>query len=258
MSATIISFFNNKGGVGKTTSSINISAELADDGNKVLIIDTDPQANCTEGLGIREHDTIPNLLDVFNDENPDISEAITSVDKFDNLDLVPSTNELSAIELSGEIGVEMVLKQSLKKIKDDYDYIFLDLPPSLGKISTGALIAAHYILIPIQTEYYPLRGIKSLMKAFKRIKNRLNPDLEILGAFVTMYDKRTNISQEAEKQIKNVFGDKVFETRINRNVTLAEAPSEGVPILKYNKNATGAEDYKELAKEVKKRVQERS
>jgi len=258
MTATIISLFNNKGGVGKTTSSINVSAELAKNGDKVLIIDTDPQANCTEGLGIRDHDTIPNLLDVFNSENPDISKAIIPIDSIKNLDLVPSTNELSAIELSGEIGVEMVLKQAIDKIKNQYDYIFLDLPPSLGKISTGALIAAHYILIPIQSEYYPLRGIKSLMKAFKRIKNRLNPDLTILGAFVTMHDKRTNISEEAEKQIKKVFGEKVFNTRIRRNVTLAEAPSEGVPIVKYDKNAPGAKDYKKLAKEVKSRVQKRA
>lgn len=257
MPATIISLFNNKGGVGKTTSSINISAELANDGYKVLIIDTDPQANCTEGLGIRDHDTIPNLLDVFNEENPDISKTIIPIESFNNLYLVPSTNELSAIELSGEIGVEMVLKQAIEKIKNDYDFIVLDLPPSLGKISTGALIAAHYILIPVQSEYYPLRGIKSLMKAFKRIRNRLNPELEILGAFVTMYDKRTNISKEAEKQIKNVFGKKVFNTRINRNVTLAEAPSQGMPILKYDKNSPGAEDYKELTKEVKKRAQEK-
>ncbi|MFW6310785.1 MAG: ParA family protein [Nanoarchaeota archaeon] len=259
MSATVISLFNNKGGVGKTTSTINIAAELAENnGCKVLIIDTDPQANCTEGLGIREHDTIPNLLDVFNSDNPDISEAITSIEEINNLDIVPATNELSAIELSGEIGVEMLLKQAVKKITDDYDYIFLDLPPSLGKISTGALIAAQYILIPIQSEYYPLRGIKSLMKAFKRIKNRLNPELTILGAFVTMYDQRTNISKEAEKQIKNVFGDKVFNTRIRRNVTLAEAPSEGIPVVIYDDSSYGAEDYKELTNEVKNRVQERA
>lgn len=252
----VISIFNQKGGCGKTTSAVNLASQLAINGKKVLVVDMDPQANLTEGFGFTDHGSIPNLLDVFESENPSLDGSIHSIEDIPGLYIVPSTDELSAVELSGEIGIEMVLRRALSPVQDDYDYIFIDIPPSLGKLSMGALVASNFILVPIQAEFYPLRGVNSLMKSYDKIRGRLNPDLSLLGVFVTMYDSRTNISKEADKQVRSVFADKVFKTKINRNVALAESPSAGIPIFLYDNNARGAKDYKNLAKEVENRVRE--
>lgn len=252
---TVISVFNQKGGTGKTTSALNLSAQLTIEGYKVLAVDMDPQANMTEGLGITNHDSIPNLINVFNSDIPDISNIITEVEGVSNLFLAPSTIEMSAVELSGDIGLEQVLVRSLSPVKDDYDYIIIDIPPSLSKLSMGALVASDYIIVPIQAEYYPLRGVNALMKSYQKIKSRINPGLLLLGVFVTMYDKRNNICKEADKQVRTVFNDNVFKTRIRRNVALAESPSVGKPIFFYDPKSNGAKDYKNLALEVVERVQ---
>ncbi len=250
--AVTICIFNEKGGVGKTTSCLNVSAYIATRQYEVLAVDTDPQANLTEGLGIRDHSERANLLDFFNEEaDRDLIQA-TDLDK---LSIIPATAELKAVELKAEIGTELVLSRYLAELEDDFDFIFIDSPPSLGKLAVGGMTASDYFLIPVQAEYYPLRGVDGAIQNYELIKKRLNPGLNFLGAFMTMYDARTNLSKRADAKCREFFGDKMFATRIRRNVSLAESPAVGESIFTFDPNANGAEDYEHLALEILERVQ---
>ncbi|GIW48555.1 MAG: sporulation initiation inhibitor Soj [Caloramator sp.] len=243
----IISIFNQKGGVGKTTTSINLAAYIASFGKKVLSVDIDPQGNTTSGFGVNKDDLEYSMYDVIM--GLDANKAIVEV--FENLYLLPSNVELAGaeIELTARINRESKLKEALMSIKDDYDYIFIDCPPSLGLLSINALTASDSVLIPIQCEFYALEGVGQLMNTIQLVKKSLNPKLDIQGVIMSMFDGRTNLSIEVVEEAKKYFKGKVYTTIIPRNVKLAEAPSHGIPIMLYDKNSRGAEAYMELAKE---------
>lgn len=243
---SVISVYNQKGGTGKTTSVINLGAYFADKGCKVLIIDADPQANATEGLGVMNHaeDDCLTLLDVYNDIY--ISEAVRESQVSDNLHILPATGELSAVEISGQYGTELFLKNNLSYLETDYEYVLIDNPPSLGKLTIASLVASDYLVIPIQSEYYPLRGVDNLMSSYHKIKKNVNPKLDLLGVFITMYDSRTNLAKESARQVQDVFGDKMFPIKVRRNVDLAEAPALGQSIFTFSPDSNGAKDYAKL------------
>lgn len=243
----IISIFNQKGGVGKTTTSINLAAYIASFGKKVLSVDIDPQGNTTSGFGVNKDDLEYSMYDVIM--GLDANKAIVEV--FENLYLLPSNVELAGaeIELTARINRESKLKEALMSIKEDYDYIFIDCPPSLGLLSINALTASDSVLIPIQCEFYALEGVGQLMNTIQLVKKSLNPKLDIQGVIMSMFDGRTNLSIEVVEEAKKYFKGKVYTTIIPRNVKLAEAPSHGIPIMLYDKNSRGAEAYMELAKE---------
>lgn len=252
----VISIFNQKGGVGKTTININLSACLAKRGKKILIIDNDPQGNSTSGVGVNKSEIEMSLYDVLVDEiNP--NDVIVSAE-YDNLFVLPANVDLAGaeIELSSLERREYRLKQAVDQIKDDYDYIFIDCPPSLGLLTINALIASDSILIPIQCEYYALEGVSSLINTYNLVKKSLNKDLEIECVVLSMFDGRTNLSLQVAEEVKNHFGDKVLETVIPRNVRLAEAPSYGMPIIYYDPYSTGAYAFKKLAREFYRRRSE--
>jgi chromosome partitioning protein len=244
----VISIANQKGGVGKSTTAINLSAALALKGKRVLLIDMDPQGATTVGLGLRE--ASPTIYNVIVDE-ADIEDAIIPTE-IEGLDLIPSNIALSGaeIELSSQIGREYILRNKLAKIKDNYDYVIIDTPPSLGILTMNSLVASDEVIIPIQAEYYALEGIGLLLKAIKLVRERLGIPIEIRGFLITMFDKRTNISKEVREEVKRIFGEKVFKTMIPRNVRLAEAPSHGKPIFLYAPDSRGAKAYMKLAEEV--------
>ncbi|MCX7694530.1 MAG: AAA family ATPase [Caloramator sp.] len=243
----IISIFNQKGGVGKTTTSINLAAYIASFGKKVLSVDIDPQGNTTSGFGVNKDDLEFSMYDVIM--GLDANKAIVEV--FENLYLLPSNVELAGaeIELTARINRESKLKEALANIKDEYDYIFIDCPPSLGLLSINALTASDSVLIPIQCEFYALEGVGQLMNTIQLVKKSLNPKLDIQGVIMSMFDGRTNLSIEVVEEAKKYFKGKVYTTIIPRNVKLAEAPSHGIPIMLYDKSSRGAEAYMELAKE---------
>ncbi len=243
-----ISIANQKGGVGKSTTAINLSAALALKGKNVLLVDMDPQGATTIGLGLRE--AKPTIYDVIIDE-VEIEEAITQT-LVDGLHLIPSNIALSGaeIELSSQIGREYILRNKLSKLKRNYDYIIIDTPPSLGVLTMNSLVASDEVIIPIQAEYYALEGIALLLKAIRLVRDRLGIPLEIKGFLITMFDKRTNLSKEVRDEVKRTFGEKVFKTMIPRNVKLAEAPSYGKPIFLYAPDSKGAKAYMKLAEEV--------
>lgn len=245
----VIAVFNQKGGVGKTTTNINLAAGLAHYGKRVLTIDCDPQGNTTSGLGINKDVVVFSYYDVLiTDIDP--KEAIIKTG-YKNLDIIPSNVQLSGaeIEMVSIQDREYTLKNKISELKNDYDYIFLDSPPSLGLITINALVAADSILIPIQCEFYALEGVSQLINTYKIIRKNLNKDLRIQGVLLTMYDKRTNLNIQVVSEIQKYFGDKVYNTVIPRNVTLAEAPSYGVPIMHYDINSKGSLSYLNLAKE---------
>lgn len=243
----IIAITNQKGGVGKTTTAINLSTALAIKGKKVLLIDTDPQGNATSGLGIDKSKDNKNVYSVLIDNFP-IKECIknTVVKK---LWILPSSIELAGaeIELVNLMAREYVLKTSLEEIKDDYDYIIIDCPPSLGLITLNSLSAANSVLIPIQCEFYALEGLAQLINTINLIKKKLNTELGIEGILLTMYEARRKLSREVEDEVKKHFKDKVYPVTIPRNVRLSEAPSHGIPIALYDKKSNGAKSYKDLA-----------
>lgn len=243
----IISIFNQKGGVGKTTTSINLSAYLASFGKKILSVDIDPQGNTTSGFGVDKDSLEYSMYDVIMGVEP--SKALVEVNE--NLYLLPSNVELAGaeIELTAKINRESKLKDALYKLKDDFDYIFIDCPPSLGLLSINALTASDSVIIPIQCEFYALEGVGQLMNTIQLVKKSLNNSLEIQGVVMSMFDGRTNLSIEVVEEAKKYFKGKVYTTIVPRNVKLAEAPSHGVPIMLYDKNSRGAEAYQELAKE---------
>lgn len=246
----VISIFNQKGGVGKTTTNVNLSACLAKRGKKVLIIDNDPQGNSTSGVGVDKSQVPYSLYDVLVDEiNP--NDAIVETE-YKNLFVLPSNVDLAGaeIELSSLDRREFRLKKAIDQIKDDYDYIFMDCPPSLGLLTINSLIAADSILIPIQCEYYALEGVSSLLNTYQLVKKSLNKDLEIQGVVLSMYDGRTNLSMQVLEEVKSHFGEKVYQSVIPRNVRLAEAPSYGMPIIHYDANSKGAYAFKKLAREL--------
>jgi len=245
-----IAIFNQKGGVGKTTTNINLAACLAVSGKKVLVLDIDPQGNTTSGLGIAKReleDTVYNIL-VDTDYDPRNAIIETGVD---NLDLIPASVDLAGaeVELVQIEGRERALKAGIDKIKDNYDYIFIDCPPSLGLLTINSLAAVDSVLIPIQCEFYALEGVSQLVSTIELVKKSLNPALEVQGVILSMFDGRTNLSAQVVQEVKKYFGGKVYSTVIPRNVRLAEAPSYGLPITLYDPKSKGAEAYKEFSEE---------
>ena len=241
-------FVNQKGGVGKTTSAINIGAYLAEAGKKVLLVDFDSQGNMSSGVGrAKEKPTIYELM--AGQASVDQVIRHTAVD---NLDAIPASIDLSgaAIELVGQEERDFFLKRSLEPVKNQYDYILIDCPPSLGILTLNGLAAADAVLIPMQCEYFALEGITLLLQTVKKVQKSINSKLSIGGIFFTMYDSRTRLAQQVVTQVKAYFGDSVFNTIIPRNVRLSEAPSHGIPICKYDPNCQGAKSYKSLAEEV--------
>jgi chromosome partitioning protein len=246
----IMSIANQKGGVGKTTSSVNLSACLAHLGNKVLLIDTDPQGNATSGVGVNKADVSHCIYNVLVDDLE--AEDVIISTSVNNLDIVPATIQLAGaeIELVPVISREIRLKRALESIKDSYDYIIIDCPPSLGLLTLNALTASDTIIIPVQCEYYALEGLSQLLNTIRLVQKHLNKSLMIEGVLLTMLDARTNLGIQVIDEVKKYFQDKVYQTIIPRNVRLGEAPSHGQPIITYDPKSKGAEVYLELAKEV--------
>ncbi|MDK2817335.1 MAG: chromosome partitioning protein [Moorella sp. (in: firmicutes)] len=246
----VMAIANQKGGVGKTTTAVNLSAFLAQAGKQVLLVDIDPQGNATSGLGVDRLHIEHCIYDVIINSVP-IAGIIISTG-VPHLDLVPATIELAGaeVELVTAIAREQKLKKALQDVKDKYDYIIIDCPPSLGLLTINALTAAEGVLIPIQCEYYALEGLGQLMNTIQLVTRHLNPRLKVEGVVLTMFDPRTNLSMQVVDEIKNHFPEKVFKSIIPRNVRLSEAPSYGQPISLYDPRSRGAEAYKELALEV--------
>jgi chromosome partitioning protein len=245
----IISIANQKGGVGKTTTAVNLSSCLALAGKKVLLIDSDPQGNATSGVGSNKT-AEKSTYDVIISE--ELVENVIQKSAVDNLDVCASNINLAGaeIELVSQLSREFRLRQALDKIKDKYDFIIIDCPPSLGLVTLNALTASDTVLVPIQCEYYALEGLGQLMSTVDLVQKRLNKDLEVEGVVLTMFDARTNLSMQVIDEVRKYFKDKVYRTIIPRNVRLSEAPSFGLPIALYDKTSKGAEAYNSLAKEV--------
>ena len=248
--AQIISVANQKGGVGKTTTTVNLGACLASLGKRVLLVDMDAQGNATSGVGIRKPDVTQDIYDVLVNELP-IAEA-TLVTEHENLSIVPATLQLAGaeIELTSMMARESRLKGSLAEVNDQYDYILIDCPPSLGHLTINSFTASDSILIPVQCEYYALEGLSQLLNTVRLVQKHFNPELEIEGVLLTMYDARTNLGNEVVEEVRKYFREKVYETIIPRNIRLSEAPSHGKPINIYDSKSTGAESYRLLAQEV--------
>ena len=248
----MIAVANQKGGVGKTTTSINLSACLAEKGKKVLIIDMDSQGNTTSGLGFDKNNLEKTIYEVLRDEIP-IEESINEVDHcFGNLDLIPANRNLAGaeIEFITATNMQYILKEKLKKIRSLYDFIIVDCPPALGMLTVNAMTAADTVLVPIQCEFYALDGLSQLIYTIELIQENLNPDLYIEGVVFTMYDARTNLSLQVVENVKDNLRQNIYKTIIPRNVRLAEAPSHGLPINVYDRRSSGAEAYNLLADEV--------
>lgn len=242
--------FNQKGGVGKTTTNINLGACLAHMGQKVLLIDIDPQGNTTSGLGLVKRNLESTLYDVMTEENYDIRKAIYHTET-ENLDIIPASVDLSGaeVELIKIFGREIILRNALKKVKEEYDFIFIDCPPSLGLLAVNALVASDGVIIPIQCEFYALEGVSQLMKTVGLVRREMNKKLQVTGVILSMYDGRTNLGLQVIQEVKRFFGNKVFGTVIPKNVRLAEAPSYGLSIVDYDPSSKGAKAYKKLAEE---------
>lgn len=247
----IIAIANQKGGCGKTTTAVNLATALALSKRKVLLIDLDPQGNTSIHFGIKIYDLPASMYDVLVDPDRDLKSVIIA-SMIKGLDIAPANIELSGaeVELVNIIGRESALKDSMKEIDKEYDYILIDCPPSLGLLTLNALTTSKEVIIPVQTEYFALEGMKKLLKTIDVVTKRLNHTLFIAGILPTMYDARTNLSEAILLKIKEHFKDKVYNTKIRKNVRLAEAPSFGVPIEKYAPDSFGSQDYHKLAKEV--------
>lgn len=245
-----IAIFNQKGGVGKTTTNINLAACLALKGKKILILDIDPQGNTTSGMGISKKGLEKTMYEVLISDKLEPQDAIITTN-IKNLDIIPASVQLAGaeIELVQLEGREKRLKKSLDKIKSNYDYIFIDCPPSLGLLTINSLTAVDSVLIPIQCEFYALEGVSQLMSTIELVKKNLNPRLEIQGVILSMFDGRTNLSIQVVEEVKKHFKEKVYTTVIPRNIRLAEAPSYGMPITEYDPKSKGAEAYFDFAEE---------
>lgn len=245
-----IAIFNQKGGVGKTTTNINLAACLAIRGKRVLILDIGPQGNTTSGIGVTKRNLKNTVYNILIDKDYDPRKAIIKTN-VENLDLIPASVDLAGaeVELVGMEGRESALKDGLEKIKGDYDYIFIDCPPSLGLLTINSLAAVDSVLVPIQCEFYALEGVSQLVSTIDLVKRSLNPKLEIQGVILSMFDGRTNLSLQVVQEVKKYFGNKVYATVIPRNVRLAEAPSYGMPITEYDPKSKGAEAYGDFADE---------
>ena len=246
----IIAVANQKGGVGKTTTSINLAACLAEKGKKVLAVDMDPQGNLTSGLGVDKDSVEKSIYELIIGE-VDIKEVINK-EVLENLDIIPTSIDLSAaeIELIGVDDKEYILRNAIDQVKDQYDFVIIDCPPSLSMLTINSMCLADTVLVPIQCEYYALEGLTQLIHTINLVQDRLNPSLEIEGVVFTMYDARTNLSLQVVENVKANLDQKIYKTIIPRNVRLAEAPSYGMPITKYDARSTGAESYRLLAEEV--------
>jgi len=248
MDKKIISVINQKGGVGKTTTVINLAAGLSMKGKKILVIDLDPQGNATTGLGLSNTESSEQTIYSVLNGNKKISEVVKET-KFENLDLITSNVDLSGLEVetAGDSRRAFMLKDELAAYLNDskasYDYVLIDCPPSLSLLTIMALVSSNSLVVPLQTEFFALEGLTQLMKTIDRIKNNLNPELAIKGILLTMYDKRNKLSSEVEKDAREYFKEKVYRTVVPRNVRLSEAPSHGVPVLLYDKNCPGSKSY---------------
>jgi len=248
MNKKIISVINQKGGVGKTTTVINLAAALTMQGKKILVIDLDPQGNATTGLGLSNTDSSNQTIYSVLNGTKKISDVIKKTN-FDKLDLITSNVDLSGLEVetAGDNRRAFILKDELTSILNDsrasYDYILIDCPPSLSLLTIMALVASQSLLVPLQTEFFALEGLTQLMKTIERIKNNLNPELSIRGILLTMYDRRNKLSGEVEREARNYFKEKVYQSVVPRNVRLSEAPSHGVPVLIYDKTCSGSKSY---------------
>ena len=252
----IIAIANQKGGVGKTTTAINLSACLAEKGQKVLAIDMDPQGNMSSGLGLDKNSVEKTIYDLIIGESE--VEEVLQKNALENLDILPANVDLSAaeIELIGIDEKEYIVKKTIEKIKDAYDYVIIDCPPSLSMLTINAMTTADSVLVPIQCEYYALEGLSQLIHTVELVKERLNPVLEIEGVVFTMYDARTNLSLQVVENVKDNLQQNIYKTIIPRNIRLAEAPSYGMPINQYDAKSAGADSYRRLADEVMNRGQE--
>lgn len=253
--ARIVCFSNQKGGVGKTTSCVNLASAMKDKKRRVLVVDADPQGNASSGMGVNKNSS-PNLYDVLM-KGYDPREAIVTGNYGD---VLPSNIQLSgaAVELVDEDGREFALRRVLEPLREEYDYIFIDCPPSLGLLTVNALVAADSVLIPVQCEYYAMEGLTDLLHSMKLTKRRFNPDLETEGILLTMYDRRLSFCEQVAKEVRKYFGTAVFQTVIPRNVRIAEAPSHGKPVNAYSRLSRGAEAYDRLAIEFFRRERLRS
>ena len=249
----VMAIINQKGGVGKSTTAINLSAALGELGKQVLLVDLDPQGNSSSGLGIEKSQVHNCVYDVLLNDVP--IEDVIIPDVSEGLDLVPATINLAGaeVELVSEMARENRLKDAVGSLRGKYDYVFIDCPPSLGLLTVNALVAADKLLIPIQCEFYALEGVTKLLDSMKRVKTRLNPTLDIFGVLLTMYDGRTTLSRQVAEEVRGYFGKTVFAALIPRTVKLSEAPSFGQPITQYDPSGKGAQSYMDLAKEVVQR-----
>ncbi|KTR55288.1 chromosome partitioning protein [Rothia kristinae] len=249
--ARVIAMVNQKGGVGKTTSTINLGAALAELGRRVLMVDFDPQGALSAGFGVNPHELDTTVYTVMMDRKTDVREAIRATE-FPNMDLLPANIDLSAaeVQLVNEVAREQVLSSALKKVKDDYDVVLIDCQPSLGLLTVNALTAADGVIIPLICEFFALRAVALLVDSIEKVQDRLNPDLRIDGVLATMFDSRTLHSKEVLARIVDAFGDKVFDTVIKRTVKFPDATVSAEPILTYAPTHTGAIAYRELAKEL--------
>ena len=245
-----ISIANQKGGVGKTTTAINVAASLAAAEKHILLIDTDPQGNSTSGMGIVRENLNGSLYNIYNGTK-NIEEVIQNTE-LNHLKIIPSNIDLigAELELIAKEGRETILKRAIEPVKSRFDFIFIDCPPSLSLLTLNALVAADSLLIPMQCEYYALEGISSLIKTLELVRGSFNSYLDIEGILLTMFDGRNTLANQVAAELKNHFGDKVYKTMIPRNVTLAEAPSHGKPVILYDIHSKGAQSYLELAKEM--------
>lgn len=252
--AKVICITNQKGGVGKTTTSVNLAYFLAKDRQRVLLVDFDPQGNASSGLGLDKTALEASMTEVMLGvmKLPDIIQETS----FKNFDLAPTTPQLAnvEVEMAAMKNKFVVLKKALATVADNYDYIIIDSPPSLSLLTVNGMIAADYLILPVQTEFYALEGVAQLLESMAMVKKAMNPQLKLLGVVATMYDKRTSLSVEVLAEVRKYFKDKVFRTTIPRNVRVAEAPSHGVPVGAYDKFSKGAKAYKEFAREVEERT----
>lgn len=248
----VIGILNQKGGCGKTTTAVNLATALALNNKNILILDIDPQGNATTSFGIEKNELDSTIYTVLTGKIP-LNDAVIPTG-IEGADLVPSNISLSGaeIELSGEIGFHSILKEKIQNIKDSYDYIFIDVPPSLGLLTINTLVASDSVIIPIQAEFYALEGIADLIEAMQLVSNRLNSSSEIKGILLTLYDSRTRLGRDVFKNVKEYFGEKenIFKTAIPRNVKLAEAPSHGKPCILYDEECKGTIAYNKLAEEI--------